>query len=188
MHSAGAMKHTTRSPSLGLLLFAVTMAISQASYAQESEAPVSPEAKADRARMCVDGMRGQLREGFELLEDARTAGDLERISCIEQALDEMKGLVRLSESKLTGLDEGLAKKDSRRVDREYLKVAIACDKAEALRGRVQGCGGPDFVTEVDGKPTVTQVTDPDVPRLVVETGLGEVKLITERPPSATLVY
>ncbi|MCC6620108.1 MAG: hypothetical protein IT385_02565 [Deltaproteobacteria bacterium] len=91
----------------------------------------------ERAEAIVKRMEEQLTDSFWLLEASLTAGDVSGAMARNEAITVMKGLVKLSEQNLINLKQKAAEGDRRRVENEYVKIAIAGAKVAEYYAQVK---------------------------------------------------
>ena len=131
----------------------------------------------------TDRMQKMVSDGFTELEEARKQQNVGRVNCVNDALTAIKGLLRLAEGNYLGMQEAAARKDPDGVEHEFVKVSIAFNKTEELNGQLQGCGGPDTGSAIDGRPYIQKEIDPDLPSVDPTSGLSDIKASLETPPS-----
>ncbi len=139
----------------------------------------------DQAKAMIEKMHKMVKEGFEELQDARSASNINRVNCVNEALTAMKGLLRLAEGNYLSMQEAAARKDAKQVEHEFIKVTIAYNKTDELNGQLQGCGGPSTDGAIDGKPYIEKNIDSDLPTVDPTEGLKDLPPQLETPPSAS---
>jgi len=105
--------------------------------ADEDLSKLSDVQLVDRAEGLVKRMEEQLTDSFWLLEASLTAGDVSGAMARNEAITVMKGLVKLSEQNLMTLKQKAAEGDRRRVENEYVKIAIAAAKVAEYYAQVK---------------------------------------------------
>ena len=93
-----------------------------------------------RASGWVEEMEGWLTESFRLLETSLSAGDVNAANTRNEAITVMKGLIKLSEQNLMNLQQKAAEGDRRRVENEYVKIAMAHAKVQEYYAQVKSAG------------------------------------------------
>jgi hypothetical protein len=128
--------------------------LSQAALA--APAPRAPLSDLDKIRLSGEGlaaMRVALRGVFTQLEEARESKDVVKLSCVNEKLTQMRGLVRISEQADGALKRALEKKQAAQADHELAKVTLAQRKTEQLQADAQGCAG-QLAFQVEGNVSV----------------------------------
>ena len=169
--------------SIGCLL---VLAVSFNANAQFESPNISVAEMTRQAGIQVREMDGVIQAAFDSLEDARGDEDLQRISCINDALTAMKGLLRLAEENMLSLRESAARADKAAVEFEYIKVGIASDKFVELDAQVRSCGGPAMDGSIDGRPVIDRIFSDDLPEADPIDSFKETEVLIERPPSASI--
>lgn len=165
------------------LVIAATLLV--ASFAL-GQAPTPPEATdaskvpdPDKVKISAESvtkMRGALKDVLGKLEEARNSKDVVKLTCVNEKLTQIKGLLRISEQSDVALQEAVARRESQSADHEFTKVTIARSKVDQLRAEAEQCMGqlafradenatievetPDYLPK--GDPSVTQ----NIPRTV----------------------
>ncbi|RMG16514.1 MAG: hypothetical protein D6729_10770 [Deltaproteobacteria bacterium] len=145
---------------------------------------LSPKEMVDKAELYVEEMREILKEVLRVLEDAREEKDLVKLNCVNEKLTQVKGLLRVSENSLIGLQEAVAKQDPDEAQHQYAKIAIARENSSKLRAEAEECIGQlAFVIDED---TIVDVEIPeDLPDQVSEYQPPAPVIV--RPPAASPV-
>ncbi len=121
------------------------------------------------------------------LQRASKEHQVTAVACMTDALEVMKGLIRLGEGSRLRLVEAAARQDAGDVEHEYIKVSIALNKTEELAGRAKGCGvasGPGG-GGIDGQNTIViKDIDPELASIIIEP-LREVDVDYQPVPSAS---
>ena len=171
----------------GILLgFCLVLAGASDAFAQFDEENLSVPEMTKRAATQVREMDAVIQAAFDSLEDARSAEDLQRISCINDALTAMKGLLKLAEENMLSLRESAARGDESAVQFEYIKVGIASDKFVELDAQVRSCGGPTLDGSIDGRPVIDRIFSDDLPEADPVDEFQNTEVFIERPPSASI--
>jgi hypothetical protein len=119
---------------------------------------------AERTRVAADSierMRGTVKQTIIRVEDARNEKDVVKLSCVNEKLTQMKGLLKVAEQSSVAFKEALAAKDPL-ADTEYAKIGIARSKIDALGNDAQQCIG-QLAYIVDEKTTVEVQQPPGLP-------------------------
>ena len=155
-------------------------------FAQFDEQNLSVPEMTKQAATQVREMDSVIQAAFDSLEDARADEDLQRISCINDALTAMKGLLKLAEENMLSLRESAARGDESAVQFEFIKVGIASDKFVELDAQVRSCGGPAMDGSIDGRPVIDRIFSDDLPDADPVDSFKETEVFIERPPSASI--
>ncbi len=171
---------------VGLAVIACSLAFGVAAKPSGKDA-ASVRESADKARKNVKKAKDQLAKGFAILQDARSLGDGRRIECVNGALTQMKGLMRLADNSLLELEEAEAANNATTVARSSTKVAVVTKKVGNSFRRLKSCMGNAKEGEVPGDqvPLVTVEPDPDIPNVDPTEGLKDLPPQLETPPSAS---
>lgn len=89
----------------------------------------------------VSVMRAALRDVLQKLEEARNSKDVVKLTCVNEKLTQIKGLLRISEQADVGLQEAVARNESEAANHEFTKVTIARSKVDQLRAEAEQCMG-----------------------------------------------
>lgn len=186
--SQGRRKRMARSVVRAVALGAILVSAG-VSRAQQDEPPLrmSLSDQVKKAEGYTAEMNDSLKSAFKILQDARQAKDIQQLLCINEALAAIKGLLRLSEQNIVMLHEASSKHDERAAEHEFVKISIAYNKVRELDGRVRSCGAANVDSEVDGRPVIDKVIDPDMPTEDPLGGIIEIPVDIPRPPSASPV-
>ncbi len=139
----------------------------------------------DQAKVMIEKMHKMVKSGFAELQDARSASNVARVNCVNDALTAMKGLLRLAEGNFLAMQEAASRKDKSGVEHEFIKVTIAYNKTDELNGQLQGCGGPSTDGAIDGRPYIEKNVDTDLPNVDPTEGLKDLDPSLQNPPSAS---
>lgn len=145
---------------------------------------LSGSEKVEKARDHVDAMRSVLSDVLKKLEEARESKDVIKLNCVNAALTNVKGLLKVAEGASVLLEEAVAKREDDAAEHEFTKITISRQKTDQLRNEAEACvgdvGGDALgetdveVEEPEGLPPGTNVAQdkPFVPSVV-------------RPPAAS---
>lgn len=97
----------------------------------------------ERASKMVRTMEKRLAESFKLLEQSISEANVQATNVRNQAITQMKGLVKLSEEYLLTQQQRMAEGNCARVEHEYVKISIAFAKVAELFAQVRSAGGVD---------------------------------------------
>jgi hypothetical protein len=131
-------------------------------------------------------MRGWVDQVSKGAEQARRERDVVKLNCVNEALTQMKALLKVAEQADLALREAISRKDPS-ADAEFSRVGIAKVKVENLR-RQAACVG-QLAYLVDERTTV-EVEAPDLPDPGISRppppSLAAVPIV--RPPPASQYY
>lgn len=116
--------------------------------ARPSAAPILEKAsevkdadKLERSTKALGTMREALRQVLERREEAQRTKDLVKLNCVNEKLTQIRGLLRISETADTTLQEAIARKNTTASEHEYTRVMIANQKVAQLRAETEECIG-----------------------------------------------
>jgi hypothetical protein len=118
----------------------------------------------DTAQASVASMRASLSEGIEALTQARERKDAVRLTCVNEQVTAMKGLVRIAEDALISLQEAAGANDTERAGYELRKIEVSKNKMDGLLQAINACAGAEASSsntsvEMEVNPGLT-VVDP----------------------------
>ncbi len=119
----------------------------------------------------LKSQRDNLAAISELVQAAEAERDVILLTCLETKLEQVKGLLRISNAASTAMFEGIAKSRPDKVNNEYTKVALAAGKSQVITAEANQCVGSSSVftgeTEVsvtvDGEVEGLDPTEPIAP-------------------------
>ena len=127
----------------------------------EKASTLSGSEQIAKAEDYLSDMKGRLRRGFELLEQARADKDIVKLNCVNEKLASIKGLLKISESAWVALQEAVARRDKETGDHEFTKIDIAHQKVESLAIEAEGCAGESLHYAGDTRVEVIAEGIPD---------------------------
>jgi hypothetical protein len=176
---------------LAIGCFALVVTAGGGAIAQEEQATslanLTAPQMAEAAEAQVAEMSDMLKTAFQQLEAARQEQDAAAVTCINDALTPMKGLLKLAERNKIALQDAASRNNRDAASHEAIKISIAFRKVRELEAQVRSCGGPDAEGTVDGKPEIETVIDGDLPAEDPTTGFKDVDVLLERPVSASRI-
>jgi len=114
---------------------------------------LTPEEMLDQATALMQEMRESLTRALEILTKARESKDVIRLNCVNEKLTPMKGILKIAEDALIGLQENIATGNLEAARYEYSKIKIAHEKVSTLLVQAINCVGAEATyagdTEVD---------------------------------------
>ncbi len=168
-----------------VLLIALGAATAFAQRGDVKPQPSSPAIDAskvsdpDKLRTSSEGlvrMRSALKDVLDKLEEARSTKDVVKLTCVNEKLTQIKGLLRISETADVNLQESIARKETSTSAHEFTKVSIAQSKVQQLRAEAEQCMG-QLAFRVDENLNIEVETPEYLPK-------GDPTLL---PPPMTLV-
>ncbi len=142
---------------------------------------LSLDAMMKEARRLREEMQKNQIDAVSRLREAREEGPVHVLDCVNEGLTAMKGVVRLGDDYLVGMEADAAKKNIQAVREALGKLRIAGRKVDELAARVQACGGPGTAGIVEGRPAIERVGEPDLPEVDVLESLDAEALLIDRP-------
>lgn len=134
----------------------------------------------DVAQENVGAMRTALSKGLEELKMAREKRDAVELTCVNENVTAMKGILRVAEDAVVSLQEAMSANDSERGRYEYRKIHVSKRKMDELLTAAINCAGADATSS---NTTVTMEVDPEL--AVVDPYYGDTSFFYD--PSAALV-
>lgn len=123
------------------------------------------ELSLDEKRAQVERMLAAQREALakvaELLAEAREAKDMVQLNCVQSKLDQIKGLLKLSEQASSQMYDAIAVNDIGQVDHEFTKIYVASLRVDSLSRSANECVGERSV--FTGDTSVTVDIDGNIP-------------------------
>lgn len=148
------MKPKIRSWSLLVAVLAAGSSIAEVAptFASDTE-------RKDSAEKSLNEMRAALKGVLKLLEEARDDKDLLKLSCVNEKLTQVKGLLKVSEQAEVELGEAVARKEKDIAEHNSIKISIARERIEQLRLEAEQCIG-QLAYVIDEK-TIVEVVSPE---------------------------
>lgn len=163
--------------------------VGSGAWATGAEGKLTPEAKLSgqiaKARKRVAKAKGLVVEGFNTLQRARASGDNGRVQCVNSALTQMKGLLRLADNSILELQEAVSNTDVLAGERNAVKVKIATSKVSDANRRLQACMGNDDAKVIGAAPVILVEPDPDLPNVDPTEGLKDLSSDLQNTVSAS---
>ncbi len=98
--------------------------------------------------------------GTDLQGEARSRSDIIQLNCVNDALLQIKGLLKLSEASSLAMYEAMAALVQDKINHEYTKVVVAHQKTALLKAVVEQCVGE--LSVYAGDTTVEVVIDGNI--------------------------
>lgn len=127
---------------------------------------VPPEKMVSEANKSLEEMRAALSRAMDVLAKARESKDVIRLNCVNEKLTPMKGILKIAEDALIGLQENIATGNVEAASYEYSKIRISHEKVSTLMVQAVNCIGAeatytgDTEVDLDVNPDVTGADDP----------------------------
>jgi hypothetical protein len=155
-----------------------------AAAARAAEEHLSPTEREQRAHRVVEQMQQLAGQVEKLASQARSEKDIVKLNCVNEKLNQVRGLLKVSETAEGDLRESNARREEEQSQHSFTKLGIAQRKAAQLRQDAEQCIGQlafynDEKTKVDVElPTGLPSDDPtSVPALA--------PLVENRPAPAS---
>ena len=125
------------------MMFAVALMLGQAQGMQ----PAAPSAGARIPAMMAEAQEAQLsmnqgmRRTVDILREARQGSDIVRMSCVNEKLTVIKGIIRIAEDAFRGLTQAGSRNDEDQASYEHNKIMISRDRVNSLTVQAVNCVG-----------------------------------------------
>ena len=96
---------------------------------------------AEEANEALNSMRGSLRKGLDELKKARDEKDDVRVTCVNEPVAAMKGVLRVAEDANVDLQEAVATNQTSDGRRTFRKVKKSRRRMDDLLSEAQSCAG-----------------------------------------------
>lgn len=155
---------------------------------EEPPARIDPDTLSDAEKLqqstrTISTMRGDLAQVLRSLDEARASKDVVKLSCVNEKLTELKGLLRISEQADVALQEAVATRDEVATRHEFTKLDIAGSRGSALRNESARCIG-QLAFQTDENLRV-EVEEPESAFADDPTRPGAEQPLTVRAPPAS---
>jgi hypothetical protein len=179
-----------------LIIFGSTLAAATLVFAQKNGPPPPASGQAIEASKVPDNeklkvssdsvsvMRVALKDVLQKLEEARNTKDVVKLTCVNEKLTQIKGLLRISEQSDVALQEAIARRESQSGDHEFTKVTIARSKVDQLRAEAEQCMG-QLAFRADENATIEVETPDYLPKGDPSIVMLAPRTIDSRPPPAS---
>lgn len=128
--------------------------------AEDEAADDTPVAKyTEEANEAVAGMRVSLQRGLDEVKKARDEKDALRLTCVNEPVTAMKGVLRVAEDANVDLQESIATSQPAQSRREFRKIKKSKARMDNLLSEAQNCAGVDSSVSTT---SVTVTVDEDV--------------------------
>jgi len=127
---------------------------------EEDPANAVPSTKyLETAQSSVESMRASLTKGLDELKDAREKKDAVQLTCVNEQVTAMKGILRVSEDAMVSLQEALAANDTERSRYEFRKIQVSKRKMDDLLQAAVNCAGAEAT---ESNTSVQMEIDPNL--------------------------
>jgi hypothetical protein len=109
-------------------------------------ASVAPARYIEVASESLATMRTSLTRGLDELKNARENKDAVELTCVNENVTAMKGILRVSEDALVSLQEADGAKDGARARHEFRKIQVSKGKMDDLLQAALNCTDADTTT------------------------------------------
>ena len=109
--------------------------------------PGAPSSGARIPAMIAEAQEAQLsmnqgmRRTVDILREARQGSDIVRMSCVNEKLTVIKGIIRISEDAFRGLTQASSRNDVDQASYEHNKIMISRDRVNSLTVQAVNCVG-----------------------------------------------
>jgi hypothetical protein len=86
-------------------------------------------------------MNQGMRRTVDILREARQGSDIVRMSCVNEKLTVIKGIIRISEDAFRGLTQASSRNDEDQASYEHNKIMISRDRVNSLTVQAVNCVG-----------------------------------------------
>ena len=107
----------------------------------------APNAGARIPAMMAEAQEAQLsmnqgmRRTVDILREARQGSDIVRMSCVNEKLTVIKGIIRIAEDAFRGLTQAASRNDEDQASYEHNKIMISRDRVNSLTVQAVNCVG-----------------------------------------------
>lgn len=126
---------------------------------EDPAAQVAPTRYVEVAQENVGTMRTALARGLDELKMAREKRDAVELTCVNENVTAMKGILRVAEDSVVALQEAVAGNDSERARYEFRKIHVSKRKMDELLTAAINCAGADVTSS---NTSVTMDVDPNL--------------------------
>lgn len=110
----------------------------------DEEADNTPPARyTEEANDALAGMRVAMQKGLDEVKKARDEKDALRLTCVNEPVTAMKGVLRVAQDANVDLQEAVASADTAQARREFRKVKQSKRRMDDLLTEAQNCSGAD---------------------------------------------
>ncbi|NJK88165.1 MAG: hypothetical protein HC923_01415 [Myxococcales bacterium] len=102
---------------------------------------LSREEKRAQIEKFVIAQRQNLAQVTQLVQEARESRDMIQLNCLTDKLEQVTGLLRISEAASVSMYEAMARDNEEEVNGQYTRTALAYYKSQALTTEAKQCIG-----------------------------------------------
>lgn len=111
---------------------------------EDEAADDTPASKyVEEANEALGAMRSALQKGLDEVKKARDEKDALRLTCVNEPVTAMKGVLRVAEDANVDLQEAVATSQTAQARREFRKVKKSKARMDNLLSEAQNCAGAD---------------------------------------------
>lgn len=125
----------------------------------EAEEVVPEDKYLEKSGEYLVEMRALLTKGLERLREAREAKDAVQLTCVNEQVTAMKGILRVSEDAFIALQEAQATASAERARYEFSKIRVSRQKMKELYQSALNCAGAEATVS---NTTVEVEIDPSI--------------------------
>lgn len=115
-----------------------------AAKGEDDAADDTPAGKyAEEANEALSAMRVSLQKGLDEVKKARDEKDALRLTCVNEPVTAMKGVLRVAEDANVDLAEAIATSQTAQARREFRKIKKSKARMDNLLSEAQNCAGAD---------------------------------------------
>jgi hypothetical protein len=154
-----------------LLLAGGSLAQEQPPKKAEAEKPVeltvekapklTHQQRQQEADKALAAIRKSLKEVFDMEQTARQEKDIVRLNCLREKSTALKGLLRVAEQAVVGLQEAVTRNEEDTAQYEFQRIGLAASKAAQIRTEAVSCVGE--VAVYTGPVQLILEVDPSIP-------------------------
>ena len=120
----------------------------------EIEGGPSPQEMVGDAQESLQSMNRGLRRANDVGREARSAGDVVRMTCVNEKVTVIKGIIRIANDAVDSLSEAVAARDIDQATYEYNKVRVSVDRVNSLVVQAINCVGASATQTGDSQTSV----------------------------------
>lgn len=113
---------------------------------EDPAAQLAPSRYVEVAQENVGAMRTALSKGLDELKMAREKRDAVELTCVNENVTAMKGILRVAEDSVVSLQEAMSGNDTERGRYEFRKIHVSKRKMDELLTAAINCAGADVTT------------------------------------------
>lgn len=122
---------------------------------------LSEQQKRENTERFLTAQRRTLARLTTMVKEARNARDMLQLNCLNDKLEQVKGLLRISEAASVSMYDGMGTGDEDQVNSQYTRLALANLKTQGLQAEANQCIGAKAV--FTGNTEIQLTIDGDIP-------------------------